>query len=107
MPKLAAPKRKRAAVGGARGADPKSRQKRARKSDAAQGPAVGVLQPKLRVSEPNDKYEREADHMADRVMKSPAPSAGTRPPAARGRAEDERKPALQREKTEKDDDKKA
>src|SRR5437588_9434715 len=106
MPQLAAPKRKRAADGGAR-ADSKSRQKRARKSDAARGPAVGVLQPKLRVSEPNDKYEREADHVADRVMKSPAPSAGTGAPAARVRAEDERKPALQREKTEKDDDKKA
>src|ERR1043166_4869847 len=111
MPRLAAPKRKRAAPPGQR-ADSKARQKRARKSDAARSPAVGALQSgprglqtKLRVNEPGDKYEREADQMADRVMKSPAPSspAGATAPA-RDRAEDERRPALQPEKTEKQDD---
>jgi Domain of unknown function (DUF4157) len=113
VPRLAAPKRKRAAPAGQR-ADSKARRKRARKSDAAGSPAVGALQPnshgliqtKLRVNEPGDKYEREADHMADRVMQSPAPpSPAGATVSARDRAEDERRPALQREKTEKDDDK--
>lgn len=34
----------------------------------------GVIQPKLKIGEPNDKYEVEADQMADQVMRMPAPS---------------------------------
>jgi len=33
------------------------------------------MQPKLKVSQPNDRYEREADGMADKVMTSPDPAA--------------------------------
>jgi hypothetical protein len=32
------------------------------------------IQPKLTVSQPNDKYEREADRIADQVMRMPEPS---------------------------------
>ena len=30
---------------------------------------VGLIQPKLTIGSPNDKYEQEADHVADQVMK--------------------------------------
>jgi hypothetical protein len=40
------------------------------------------LQTKLAVSEPGDEYEREADHVADRVMRMPGPSAES--PSAAG-----------------------
>ena len=33
---------------------------------------AGVIQAKLRVGQPNDSYEREADHVADQVMRMPA-----------------------------------
>lgn len=35
------------------------------------------LQPKLKVGHPNDKYEREADVMAERVMRKPMESEGS------------------------------
>lgn len=52
------------------------------KSDAGivngrQGPAPffkAVIQPKLTVNEPGDIYEQEADAMADKVMRMPAPA---------------------------------
>lgn len=34
-----------------------------------------ALQPKLRVNRPGDRYEREADRVADRVMRAPRPAA--------------------------------
>lgn len=37
------------------------------------------IQPKLKIGEPNDKYEQEADQTAERAMKSPEPVA-TAPP---------------------------
>jgi len=42
------------------------------RSLATRGP---VIQPKLTVSQPNDPYEREADQIADRVMRMPAPQS--------------------------------
>lgn len=35
----------------------------------------GAIQPKLEVGAPNDKFEVEADQMADKVMRMPAPEA--------------------------------
>lgn len=35
---------------------------------------TGVIQPKLRIGAPNDRYEQEADRVADRVMRMPEPS---------------------------------
>lgn len=34
---------------------------------------AGVIQPKLTIGQPNDKYEQEADRVADRVMRMPEP----------------------------------
>lgn len=34
---------------------------------------VGVIQPKLTIDQPNDKYEQEADRVADQVMRMPEP----------------------------------
>jgi hypothetical protein len=103
MPKQAAPKPKRAANHGSHeGPGPQAKQKRTRTRGASDAPAVGVLQPKMRVSEPNDKFEREADHVADRVMRAPAGAAVTSE-----RADEEQKPTVQREKTEKDEELKA
>ena len=48
-------------------------------SNAGQSPQVqNVLrrhriQPKLTIGAPNDKYEREADYVADQVMRMPTP----------------------------------
>lgn len=38
-----------------------------------------LVQPKLSVSQPNDPYEREADRVADHVMRIPAPSINSVP----------------------------
>jgi hypothetical protein len=35
--------------------------------------AAGPIQPKLSVNQPGDKFEQEADRMADRVLRAPAP----------------------------------
>ena len=32
-----------------------------------------LIQPKLAIGEPNDQYEREADHVADTIMRMPEP----------------------------------
>ena len=33
----------------------------------------GIIQPKLTIGQPNDKYEQEADRMADQIMRMPEP----------------------------------
>ena len=38
-----------------------------------------TIQPKLRISTPNDKYEQEADRVADQVMRMPEPSVQRQP----------------------------
>jgi outer membrane protein OmpA-like peptidoglycan-associated protein len=38
-----------------------------------------TIQPKLSVSEPGDEYEREADHVADQVMRMPEPQTNVAP----------------------------
>lgn len=43
--------------------------------------ATPIIQPKLKVSQPNDKYEQEADRVADQVMRMPNTAvAGTASP---------------------------
>ena len=37
------------------------------------------IQPKLRIGEPGDKYEQEADRMADEVMRMPDPAIQLKP----------------------------
>jgi hypothetical protein len=65
------------------------------------GRAPEDLQPKLRVGRAGDKYEREADHMAERVMRMPAPNLQREGMPGASQLEDEeeiqRKPLLQRE----------
>jgi hypothetical protein len=39
---------------------------------------VATVQPKLTIGEPNDQYEQEADHVAEQVMKMPAPPEDSR-----------------------------
>lgn len=99
MAKLAAPKAKRAAKHGPDGGGPKGRTRPVRAPRAAT-PAVGVLQPKLRVSEPDDHYEREADRVADRVMSAPAEKA--QPALLSGRETEEKEP-LQRAAKEEEE----
>jgi len=42
--------------------------------------AVGrLIQTKLKISQPNDKYEEEADHVAEKVMRMPEPSIQRKP----------------------------
>jgi hypothetical protein len=41
----------------------------------------GVLQPKLTIGQADDQYEREADQVADRVMRMPAPRSSGHGPA--------------------------
>jgi outer membrane protein OmpA-like peptidoglycan-associated protein len=43
---------------------------------------AGVIQAKLRVGQPNDSYEQEAEQVADRVMRMPAPAERETPCAA-------------------------
>jgi hypothetical protein len=66
------------------------------------GRAPEDLQPKLRVGRTGDKYEREADHMAERVMRMPAPNLQRETMAEPPEEEEEEeelqaKPLLQRE----------
>ena len=42
----------------------------------------GVIQAKLRVSQPGDIYEREADRIAEQVVRMPAPGERKEPPCA-------------------------
>ena len=37
------------------------------------GESLPLIQPKLKISQPNDKYEQEADRVADMVMRMPEP----------------------------------
>ena len=46
---------------------------RASRLSSTASPSAAVIQPKLKVGEPNDKFEQEADQVADKVMKMPAP----------------------------------
>lgn len=39
----------------------------------------GALQAKLRIGQPNDKYEQEADRVADQVMRMPKPGVQRKP----------------------------
>jgi hypothetical protein len=39
----------------------------------------GVIQAKLKIGQPNDVYEQEADRMADRVMRMPQPTIMMKP----------------------------
>jgi hypothetical protein len=47
-------------------------QMRASRLSSTASPSTAVIQPKLKVGEPNDKFEQEADQVADKVMKMPA-----------------------------------
>jgi hypothetical protein len=51
-----------------------------------------ALQAKLKISRPNDSFEQEADRVAERVMRMPAPSEITSPISER-----EREPLIQRD----------
>ena len=42
-------------------------------------PMAPVFQAKLKVGEPNDEFEREADRVADEVMRMPATAIQTKP----------------------------
>lgn len=39
----------------------------------------GLIQPKLKISQPNDIYEQEADRVADEVMRMPDPAIQSKP----------------------------
>ncbi len=39
----------------------------------------GMLSPKLRIGQPDDIYEQEADRIADRVMRMPEPGIQRKP----------------------------
>jgi hypothetical protein len=41
--------------------------------------ASGRIQAKLKISQPNDKYERQADRVADQVMRMPEPEVRQKP----------------------------
>ncbi|HEV8637604.1 MAG TPA: DUF4157 domain-containing protein, partial [Chloroflexota bacterium] len=103
MAALAALQRKRAAKhgppgGGGTQAPPKHK----RGPRGAESAAVGVLQPKLRVNEPDDLFEREADRVADRVLSMPQPQARSGVPAGREREEPELA-AVQRQAAEEEE----
>ena len=42
-----------------------------------------MVQAKLRIGDPDDKYEREADQVADQVMRMPLPDAARAPDVQR------------------------
>ncbi|MGD1875877.1 MAG: DUF4157 domain-containing protein [Kiloniellaceae bacterium] len=87
---------------------PKTGPGAARRTPVRAGPASNVaapaLQPKLEVGPARDRYEQEADRIADRVMRSPAPEAASVPPPTvsplvvqRQAETDEQEEELQRE----------
>jgi hypothetical protein len=41
--------------------------------------ASGAIQAKLKIGQPNDKYEQEADRVADQVMSMPEPEVRQKP----------------------------
>jgi predicted transcriptional regulator len=104
MPALATPKAKRAAKNGPpKGSGSKATPQPSRSPRSAASQVVGVLQPKLRVNEPNDQYEREADHMADRVMSMPEPKPRGGKRDASKSEEPEKKLSLQRKSLEEEE----
>lgn len=60
-----------------------------------------LFQAKLSVSEPGDPLEREADHVADTVMRMPQPGTANHGPAARQAVSVQRAPALNEEGTQR------
>ncbi|MGI0494867.1 DUF4157 domain-containing protein [Alkalinema pantanalense CENA528] len=57
---------------------------RRKDSDTVTAPVLhNWIQPKLTIGAPNDPYEQEADRVADRVMRMPAPDAAARGPWVR------------------------
>jgi hypothetical protein len=48
-------------------------QMRASPLSSTPSPSTAAIQPKLKLGEPNDKFEQEADQVADKVMKMPEP----------------------------------
>ena len=102
MATLAAPKSKRTAKHGPPGGGgTESPPKHKRAPRSATSAAVGVLQPKLRVNEPDDQFEREADRVAGRVMSMPEPRARSGMPAGRETEEPEQAP-VQRQAAEEE-----
>ncbi len=79
---------------------PKTAQAAPRRAVARPGPAV--LQAKLEVGPARDRYEQEADRIAERIMRSPAPEAASAPPPSvsplvvQRQAEEEEEEELQR-----------
>lgn len=68
------PIRRRKAVSGQRGVDSRFE----RPTSLLHGtslPIAPVIQAKLKIGEPNDKYEQEADRVADMVMQMPEPAS--------------------------------
>jgi hypothetical protein len=49
-------------------------QRRASRLTPTASPSMAVIQPKLKVGEPNNKFEHDADRVADKVMKMPTAS---------------------------------
>ncbi|MDT5156609.1 MAG: hypothetical protein QOH51_966 [Acidobacteriota bacterium] len=108
MSALASPKSKRAAKQCAsKGSGSKATPQRSRSQRGADSLAVGVLQTKLRVSEPGDLYEREADRMADRVMSMPEPKARAGKWDGSESEEPEQKLSLQRKSSEEEEQKRS
>jgi hypothetical protein len=102
MSARAAPRAKRAAKSApCCGRTSKAAPRRSSRRQPTRAPAVGVLQPKLRVSDPNDQFEREADHVADRVMNMPGPASRMKD-KRRGAEEEEKKSSLQRRTMEEE-----
>jgi len=40
----------------------------------------GAIQPKLKIGQPNDRYEHEADRVAEQVLRMPTPVLQRKPP---------------------------
>lgn len=62
------------------------------------GGVVPALQMKMRVNQPGDKFEQEADRMADKVMRMPAPASPLKEDRLQRQAEDR----LQKKEKEED-----
>lgn len=62
------------------------------------GGVVPALQMKMRVNQPGDKFEQEADKMADKVMRMPAPASPLKEDRLQRQAEDR----LQKKEQEQD-----
>jgi hypothetical protein len=73
---------------------------------AIAGRTKGRVQPKLRVGEPNDAHEQEADRVADEVMRMPAAAPTAAPPPADGAIVRRRavEPGVVEDKTHEEDE---